>query len=89
MQQCTLGIRNYAQGSAGRSELGAAASTKAVWWDLRLASLLTHLFMVALCNRADHIQFHPVYGRPMYNRADHYIFMLFLSSSFFFFYFLA
>jgi len=32
-----MGIRNYA-------ELGAAASTKAVWWDLRLASLLTHLF---------------------------------------------
>jgi len=27
----------------GQSELGAAASTKAVWWDLRLASLLTHL----------------------------------------------
>jgi len=26
------------------SELGAAASTKAVWWDWRLASLLTHLF---------------------------------------------
>jgi len=25
---------------AGHSELGAAASTKAVWWDLRLASLL-------------------------------------------------
>jgi len=28
----------------GHSELGAAASTKAVWWDLRVASLLTHLF---------------------------------------------
>ena len=27
----------------GCSELGAAASTKAVWWGLRLASLLTHL----------------------------------------------
>ena len=27
-----------------QSELGAAASTKAVWWDLRLASLPTHLF---------------------------------------------
>ena len=27
----------------GHSELGAAASTKAVWWDLRLASLLMHL----------------------------------------------
>jgi len=30
---------------AGQSELGAAASRKAVWWDLRLASLLTHLFV--------------------------------------------
>jgi len=28
----------------GQSELGAAASRKAVWWDLRLASPLTHLF---------------------------------------------
>jgi len=29
------------------SELGAAAaSTKAIWWDLHLASLLTHLFFV-------------------------------------------
>jgi len=27
----------------GQSELGAAASRKAVWWDLCLASLLTHL----------------------------------------------
>jgi len=26
------------------SELGAAALLKAVWWDLRLASLLTRLF---------------------------------------------
>jgi len=33
-----------------QSELGAAALLKAVWWDLRLASLLTHLFY---------------YGRPM------------------------
>jgi len=28
---------------AGQLELRAAASTKAVWWDLRFASLLTHL----------------------------------------------
>jgi len=28
----------------GLSELGAAASHKAVWWDLHLASLLMHLF---------------------------------------------
>jgi len=27
----------------GQSESGVAASRKAVWWDLRLASLLTHL----------------------------------------------
>jgi len=32
------------RGSVGQSELGAAALLKAVWWDLRLASLLTHLF---------------------------------------------
>jgi len=29
----------------GHSELGAATSTKALWWDLRLASLLTNLFV--------------------------------------------
>jgi len=28
----------------GHLELRAGASRKAVWWDLRLASLLTHLF---------------------------------------------
>jgi len=28
----------------GHSELEAAALLKTVWWDLRLASLLTHLF---------------------------------------------
>jgi len=33
------------RGSVGQSELGAAALLKAVWWDLRLASLLTHLFL--------------------------------------------
>ena len=32
-------------GSVGRSELGAAVLLKAVWWDLRLESLLTHLFV--------------------------------------------
>jgi len=32
------------RGSVGQSELGAAALLKAVWWDLRLARLLTHLF---------------------------------------------
>jgi len=31
------------RGSVENSELGAAALLKAVWWDLRLASLLTHL----------------------------------------------
>jgi len=33
----------------GQSELGAAASRKAVWWDMRLASLLTHLLLLASC----------------------------------------
>ena len=28
----------------GHSELGVAASTKAVWWDLHLASLLMYMF---------------------------------------------
>ena len=32
------------RGSVGQSELGATALLKAVWWDFRLASLLTHLF---------------------------------------------
>jgi len=32
-------------GSVGQSELGAAASRKAVWWDLHLASLLMHLLL--------------------------------------------
>ena len=29
----------------GHKESGAAALLKAVWWDLRLASLLTHLIL--------------------------------------------
>jgi len=36
-----FGIR--CRGSVWQSELGAAALLKAVWWDLRLASLLMHL----------------------------------------------
>jgi len=44
VQRCSLEIQNYARGSAGHSKLGVAESTKAVWLDLRLASLLTHLF---------------------------------------------
>jgi len=39
------GLRALAR-LGGQSELGAAASRKAVWCDLRLASLLTHLFLV-------------------------------------------
>jgi len=31
----------------GQSELGTALSRKALWWDLRLASLLTHLIVAA------------------------------------------
>ena len=30
----------------GHSELVVAAATKAIWWHLRLASLLTHLFQL-------------------------------------------
>jgi len=33
----------------GHSELGVAATTKAVWLDLHLASLLTHLFVILFC----------------------------------------
>jgi len=33
----------------GHLELGAVVSTKAVWWNLLLASLLTHLYL-SLCN---------------------------------------
>jgi len=40
--------KNFAARLGGQSELGAAASRKAVWWDLRLASLLTHLFDLEL-----------------------------------------
>jgi len=36
------------RGSVGQSELGAAASSKALWWDLRLASLLT-LVCLSVC----------------------------------------
>jgi len=30
----------------GHSELGAPALLKAVWWGMRLASVLTHLFLI-------------------------------------------
>jgi len=35
LRRCSVGSRNWA----------AAALLKALWWDLRLASLLTHLFI--------------------------------------------
>jgi len=38
----TSGTR-YIEIAVGQSELGAAVSRKGLWWDLRLASLLTHL----------------------------------------------
>jgi len=50
----TADVRSSAQISkpaatvGGHSELAAGASTKAVWWDLRLASLPTHLLPAAL-----------------------------------------
>jgi len=38
--------KNFVARLGGQSELGAAVSRKAMWWDLRLASLLTHLLNV-------------------------------------------
>ena len=38
----------YIEIAMEHSELGAAAMLKAVWWDLRLASLLTHLFCLCM-----------------------------------------
>jgi len=43
------GIPGTAARVGGHWEFGAAASRKAVWWDLRVASLLTHLFFF-LCS---------------------------------------
>jgi len=40
----TFGM-NYIEVAVGQSELGAAPSHNAVWWGMRLASLLTHLFV--------------------------------------------
>ena len=34
------------RGSVNQSELGTTALLKVIWWDLRLACLLTHLFIV-------------------------------------------
>jgi len=44
----------------GQSELQAAVSTKAVWWDLRLTSLLTHLFYLLLF-----LPFFLAYSQPL------------------------
>ena len=38
------------RGSVGQSELRAAALLKAVWWDLRLTWLLTHLLFIFSLN---------------------------------------
>ena len=43
VQRGTLGDSELRTTLGGHSELEAAASTKAVWEDLRLASQLTHL----------------------------------------------
>ena len=40
------GIQNWVPWLGGQSELGAAVLLKTVWWDLRLASLLTHLLII-------------------------------------------
>jgi len=57
---------SYIEIAVGQSELGAAASRKAVWWDLRLASLLTHLLWPPYVIGGP-LYFCPVvsYGRPM------------------------
>jgi len=39
-----IGWTVHAASRWGQSELRTAALLKAVWWDFRLASLLTHLF---------------------------------------------
>jgi len=39
---------NWAPWLSGHSELEAAALHKAVWWDLRLSGLLTHLLVSPL-----------------------------------------
>ena len=44
VHQGSLGDSELRTRLGGDSELGAVASTKAVWWDLCLASLLAHLF---------------------------------------------
>jgi len=36
-------------------EVGVAALTKVVWWDLHLASLLKHLFSSAITEMGDHL----------------------------------
>jgi len=43
VQQGSLRDSELCTTLAGHSELGAAALLKAIWWDLRLASLLMHL----------------------------------------------
>ena len=70
-------VRNWMKAAAPSearwdSELGAAALLKAVWWDLRLASLLTHLLF---CLWSPYVIGRPYifsscffllsYGRPM------------------------
>jgi len=44
-----VGIQNWVLWLDGQSELGAAVLLKAVWWDLRLAGLLMHLFCFLSC----------------------------------------
>ena len=48
----------------GHWELRAAASTKAVWWGMRLASLLTHLFLF-LCTVTDFSAAEKAMGREI------------------------
>jgi len=44
-QRGSVGIRNWAPWLGGAVGIGAAALLKVVWWDLCLASLLTHCWL--------------------------------------------
>jgi len=59
--QISPGKKTSRQGSAEQSGLGAAALRKAAWWDLRLASLLTHLFVSLPCGIFSRPWWHSVY----------------------------
>jgi len=68
----------------GQSELGTAALHKAVWWDLHFASLLRHLLWSPyVIGQTIYIFMLWFVMVALWNRADHYIFALWLLLSFF------